>query len=564
MTAMGHGAAIDAIALEIMWAKLRSAVDEAEAALLSTAFSSVAAESYDFACLLFDGDGRPLVASSAGIPGFIATMPRTIQAFIEKYPPDTLRPGDVLITNNPWLGGGHLNDFVLATPVFRSGRLVAFTASMAHATDIGGSLNWLGTREMYEEGLYIPPLKLVVAGTRNAAIDEIIRANSRVPSEVNGDLEAQLTANSVMARQILEFLSEYGMDDLSPLAHAIHGVSERAMRDALAKLPSGTYSHVHTIDGLAHPLELHVAVTIAGESIEVNYTGTSPQVEQGAINVVYNYTQGATAAFLKALLLPDLPVAEGFFRPLRVVAPPGTVLSATFPAATMSRFNVGCYIEAALACCLADVVPDAVLAPTGIQFVSKFYGTGRDGEPFGLLSIIAGGMGALAHKDGCSVTMFPSSASNCPIEILETRVPILVREKRLRADSGGAGRRRGGLGQRIVYAVAPGFGQPITVSFNARMFEYPAQGLLGGQPGQPLAMYLDERRLFRDAPEMRDGLLIMRPDSTLVVETAGGGGFGDPNQRERALIDLDLRDGLVASGAAPGANRSARADGDER
>jgi len=236
-----------------------------------------------------------------------------------------------------------------------------------------------------------------------------------------------------------------------------------------------------------------------------------------------------------------------------VVAPPGTVLSANFPAATMSRFNVGCYIEAALACCLADVLPNAVLAPTGIQFVCKFYGTGRDGEPFGLLSIIGGGMGALAHKDGCSATMFPSSASNCPIEILETRVPVLVREKRLRPDSGGAGRHRGGLGQRIVYTVAPGFDRPIMVSFNARMFEYPALGLSGGRPGKPLLLHLDDRRLGRDAPEMRAGLLVLRAGATLVVDTAGGGGFGAPGERDRALVEGDMRDGLVSPDAASGA-----------
>lgn len=539
----------DPFVLEILWNRLIAIVDEAAATLVRTSFSTVVRESYDFSCVLTDRAGNSLAQASASIPSFIGTLPKTVRHFIARFPVATMRPGDIFITNDPWLGTGHLPDVNVAKPIFRGDEVVAFAASVAHAPDIGGRVRAPDAREVFEEGLRIPEMKLYDAGVPNAALLELLRANVRVPDMVIGDLEAQLAALAVAERRLLALMDEHGLKDVDELAATIQTRSEQTMRQAIAGLPDGEYRNELKTDGLAVPVVVRMKLTVAGDSIAIDFTGSSDQVDR-AINVVPNYRDAYTGYPLKCALAPRIPNNEGIWRPITITAPPGSIVNPLYPAACGSRVLVGHYLTTLVLGALARALPDRVIAATGSPvWCVNLAGQSRRAARFAAMFFINGGMGGSARRDGPSATSFPSNVSNTPVEIMETVAPVRVLEKRLLPDSGGRGTSRGGLGQRLRFqSLSP---KPLTVSFLAERTKFPATGLFGGGEGAVGGVKIAEQPVDPKATH------IVPPGAVIEMTTPGGGGFGDPRKRDPERARVDAEAGYVS--AAPAARTGARA-----
>jgi N-methylhydantoinase B len=530
---------LNAITLEVLWTRLISIVDEAAAALVRTSFSTVVRESNDFACVLTDAAGGSLAQATDSIPSFIGTVPRTITHFLKEYPPETLAPGDVLITNDIWLGTGHLPDITVAKPIFHRGRLVGFAGSVAHSPDIGGRIRSPDARDVFEEGLQIPIMKAVVAGTIDATLERLLRKNVRVPDQVMGDLWAQFTALALMEQRVMALLADQGMATLEPLAAEIHARSEAAMRAAIRAVPDGVYRQSALSDGLAEPIRLEMAMTVADDAITIDYTGSAPQVLR-AINVCMAYTIAYTAFGVKAVLAPDVPNNEGVLRPITITAPAGSIVNSTPPAAGGARALIGHFLPMMVIQALAEAMPDRVIATVGSPlWCVNLAGQHRDGSPFAGLFFVNGGYGASAARDGAHVLSWPSNVSSTPVEMIEQLLPLKVHHRRIRTGTGGAGRRRGGNGQELkLESRAPG---PVTVAFLAertRAAAAPA-GIAGGAPGAPGELLIDGRAVD---PKTQH---VVEPGGTVLVRTPAGGGYGPAAERDPALIESDQAEGYV-------------------
>lgn len=513
---MEHG--YDPITLKILWNRLIAIVDEAAATLMRTSFSTLVRESNDFACVLLDRDGRSLVQNSAAIPSFIGTLPLTVRHFIERFPPETLAPGDILITNDPWLATGHLPDLTIAMPIHHRGELVAFTASTAHLPDIGGRIRSPDSRSIFEEGLQLPPMRLFEAGRPVAPVFAILRQNVRVPEQVIGDLMAQVVANELAARRLSALLDETG-EDLNTLAQAIHRQSETAMRRAIAAIPAGSYHAVVHPDGVEEPLTLQLTLSVSGEAIHADYGGSSRQVDY-ALNSVMNYTFAYTAFPIKCLTSPQIPNNEGSFAPITVNAPAGSIVNPTYPAPVGGRALIGHYLSALVFQALAPVMPEEVQAPSGAPLWCLNLAGQQAGRSFAVVNFINGGQGGSAHQDGAACLSFPSNVSNTPIEIMEAQAPLRIDRKQLRHGSGGSGRQRGGDGQELEVVITGD--APLTAAFLADRLREPPAGVLGGEPGAPGSVTLN------DEPINPKFQRVLQPGDRLIMRTPGGGGYGPP------------------------------------
>ena len=532
-------ASFDPVRLELLWTRLISVVDEAAAALLRTSFSTIVRESHDFACVLADARGRSLVQATDGVPSFLCTVPRTIRHFLDEYPPETLRPGDILATNDIWMGTGHLPDITVAKPIFRKGRLVGFAGSAAHAPDIGGRIRTAESREVFEEGLQIPPMKVVREGTLDDTFARILRKNTRVPEQVMGDLFAQFTALDLMERRLLTLMEEQGLDSIEALADEIQGRSERATRAAMRSLPDGVWHSEILTDGLAEPIRLKLALHKQGDSILADYTGTDAQVPRG-INVCLSYTFAYTAFALKAALCPEVPNNEGAFRPVTVEAPVGCILNSTPPAAGANRALTGHFLPPLILSALAQAIPERVIAGVGSPLWSLNYSSTRDdGSPIADHFFMNGGYGASAERDGPNVLSWPSNVSAAPIEMIEQTSSFRVRHRRLRSGTGGAGRRRGGTGEEWAFQNRSPRAVAITFMAERTKPSAAAAGLAGGKPGAPGAVLIDGEEVD---PKRQH---ILAPGSVVELRTPGGGGFGPPEERAPEAIEADRLDGLA-------------------
>ena len=529
----------DPVLLELLWARLVSIVDEAAATLLRSSFSTVVRESHDFGCVLTDAQGRSVVQATDSVPSFLCTLPNTIRHFLQEFPPETLQPGDVLITNDIWMGTGHLPDISVAKPIFANGRLVGFAGSVAHSPDIGGRIRSAEARDIFEEGLQIPPMKAISAGVPDATLMRLLRRNTRVPDQVLGDLHAQFTALDLMERRLRDLLAEHGLDDLAALAGEIQARSEAATRAAFAAVPDGVYRAELLTDGLEEPLLLRLALTVAGDSITCDYAGSHAQVPR-AINVCLAYTFAYTAFAVKAVLCPAVPNNEGAFAPLTVTAPLGSILNSSHPAAGGARALTGHFLPALVLSALADVLPDQVVAGVGSPlWCMGFSGFRRDGSPIAKALFINGGYGASAGRDGANVLSWPSNVSAASVETIEQSAPWHVRYRRLREGAGGAGTHRGGTGQETLYESRSD--QPIAVTFLAERTQpgSAAPGLEGGLPGAPGAVLVNG--LHVDPKRQH----VVPPGGTVEMRTPGVGGHGLPERRDPALTAADQMDGIA-------------------
>ena len=532
---------MDQLVLEVLWNRLVSVVNEQAAALMRTSFTSIVREAGDLSAGVFDRRGRMIAQAVTGTPGHINPMATCMHHFLARYPVETLRQGDVLITNDPWKTASQLNDITIVTPIFKGERLVALFGNCCHALDIGGRGLSADSREVFEEGLFIPVLKLYDAGAPVEPVFEFLRANVRTPEEVLGDVHSQVVGNEVGGRQLLSFLDEFRLGDIEELSDVIVERTERAMRARIAALPDGDYRYRTEIDGFDAPVRIEVAVRVRGDELTVDYTGSSPAVGHG-INVALNYTAGYTTYGVKCAVSPDVPNNEGSFRPVTVRAPEGCILNAPYPCAIGGRHLVGHFLPSVVFGALADALPERVIAPgADALWDTQIFGEDpRTGKRFTYVWFSAGGAGALATKDGLSATAFPSGIAGVPAEVIETLSPVVVRRRELRRDSGGPGEFRGGLGQTLELAVQGE--RPFMFSGLYERIDHPAPGLHGGRPGGAGALTTN-----RPDIELRAKTRVPLPAGTeITLGLPGGGGYGPPWRRDPARVLADVQDGYVS------------------
>jgi N-methylhydantoinase B len=516
------GKPIDPVTLEILWTRITSVVDEAAATFVRTSFSTLVREANDYAVVLTDRRGRNIAQSSQSIPSFICTMPSTIRHFLSVYGADGMREGDAYVTNDPWLGSGHLNDASLAMPLFRNGRLIAFAGVVSHLPDIGGRFRSPSNVELFEEGLQIPPSRLLTAGEPDATLVSLIRANVRVPDETMGDLWAQIACCRTLGERLGTLLDEIDID-LDQFADEVVGRTDAAMRQAIAEVPDGTYRSVIENDGTAEipggVVRIPCAVTIRGDRVAVDYAGCTPQVNR-AINTVYNYTFAYSAYALKAVFAPWIPNAEGSFMPITITAPERSILNPVRPAPCSARGMIGHLLPPAIFAALAKAIPDRVQAAPGSPSNSFQLSSMRPGQGAVVNGFIGAGQGAGGARDGRSAISFPSNLSNTPIEVLESLVPIEVLERGLRRGSGGAGARRGGDG--LTFHFTSRGDDPIRAAFLINRVRSPAPGLRGGAAGAAASFRVNGHVQEPSIPRM-----LVKGD-VVQIESGGGGGFGKP------------------------------------
>lgn len=532
---------IDPVTLEVLWSRLVQVTNEQAAALMRTSFTPIVREVGDLSAAVFDARGRMLAQAVTGTPGHINSLATGMRHFLATHPPETLRPGDVLITNDPWLTSGQLNDLSVVTPVFRAGQLIGFFGNTCHAIDIGGRGLSADAAEVFEEGLAVPVMKLYEAGEPNRTLFQLLAANVRTPEEVLGDLHAQVAGNQVGADRLLAYLEEMDLADLEEVGREILDRSERAMRDALRAIPDGDYERTCLVDGLDEPIRIRCRLQIRGDGVTADFAGSSAQVDRG-LNVVLNYTAAYTNYALKCAVAPEVPHNDGSFRPVRVTAPEGSIFNPRFPAAVAARQIAGHYIPHAVFGALEPVLGGRVIAEgAGGIWLTTVRGAGRD--RFVSVFFSAGGTGARATADGLSTTAFPSGVASSPVEVIETTGPLVVRRKEYRRDSGGPGKFRGGLGQVIEVEVRTG--EPYVVSTLSDRFTEPAHGYAGGRPGA--------RSGFRTSTGVRRSpklSLALPAGARFTLELPGGGGHSDPGERVPEAVAGDVAEGLVSVAAA--------------
>ena len=537
-------AGIDPITLEVLWNRLIAVVNEQATALMRTSFTTVVRESGDLSAGVFDPRGNMIAQAVTGTPGHINSMATCIHHFLRVYPADTLQPGDVLITNDPQKTSGQLHDFTVITPIFDdAAHLIAFFGSTCHAIDIGGRGLSADARSMYEEGLFVPITKWYDAGRPNAELVKILRANVREPEQVLGDIHAQVAGNDVGGARLKEFMAEFGLPSIEPLADEIISRSERAMRDAIATVPDGVYTYTGYSDGFDAPVKLHVTITKQGDGMHVDWAGSSPASPRG-INVVLNYTHAYVTYALKCALCPDVPNNEGSFRPVTVTAPPGSLLNALPPAPVAGRHVIGHFLPGIVFGALARVLPGRVIAEGAANiWATQLTGTHPSGEPWTYVWFSCGGTGARPTSDGIHTTAFPSGVTGVPVEVIESVAPIMVHRREIARDSGGPGRYRGGCGQYM--EVGTRTGQPFNLGPIFDRTRVPADGYEGGGQGGRGAITLSDGRELLDKSQVG-----LAADERFTLQLPGGGGFFDPFTRDPQAVLDDVLDEIVSLDAA--------------
>lgn len=557
---MNH-AATDVIRNQVMWNRLTSIVEEQAQALMRASFSPAVREGGDLAAGIFDLRGRMMAQAVTGTPGHVNTMAAAVPHFLRAVPPIGMRPGDAFITNDPWIGSGHLHDVTIVTPAFYRGTLVGYFAALVHIIDVGGRGMGPDARQVFEEGICLPILPLAREGVINDDLMRIVRANTREPLQVEGDILAIAGAGEEGVRGLVGMLAEFGIESLEPLSDYVVEHSRAAMLRAVARLRPGTYRNEMTVDGYDTPVRIVAAATVSADGITVDYTGSSDAVPQG-INVVFHYTLAYTVYGIKCLVAPGVPNNHGSMLPFGIVAPEGCILNCVRPAPVAARHIVGHALPDVVLGCLHQALPEGG-APAESSMMWNPYlrgerwfdGSRRAWEAFYFNS---GGMGARPGADGLSATAFPSGIRGIPVEAAEAAAPVLIWRKELRPDSAGAGRFRGGFGQ----VVEIGSATDGAIEFQA-MFdrvENAARGRDGGRDGATGTVRL------ASGPTLRaKGLQGVPAGDRLVLEIPGGAGHGDPRLRDPAQVAADIEDGLLSPERAEldyGSPR-ARADIDE-
>ena len=537
-----------AIDHEVMWTRLQAVVEEQAQVLVRTAFSPIVRECGDISAGIFAPDGRMLAQAVTGTPGHINTMAAAVGLMLEHVPLDTMQPGDVYTTNDPWMASGHLNDVLLVAPVFDGATPVALTACTSHLYDLGGLGMGPNGGDVHDEGLFIPPMKLVERGAVNAMLVRIFKANSRSPESNEGDLYALVACCEVGGRRLLEMMREFGLRDLDGLGAYVLDASNAAAKAAIAEVPNGVYRNRMMLDGYDFEIVLEATMTVTDEAIATDFTGTSPCSRYG-INVPLNYTAAYSVFGIRCVVGPGIPNNAGSLAPFVVSAPRGCILNAPFPAPVAMRHTIGQLTCDLVLGCLHQALPGRVPAegascmwdlPLRSAALSRL---DANATTFAIELTHNGGTGARPGADGLSATGWPSGVWGSQVEVTESTVPVRVRRRELIPDSGGAGRQRGGLGQII--ELESGEGRPITFFASLERMKYPARGRAGGAPGRL------GRAWLRSGPQLAGkGEHTIPEGDRLIFETPGGGGYGDPLERGAEAVAADVAKGLVSREAA--------------
>ncbi len=521
---------IDPVMLEVMKNAFFSVTEEMGIALVRTAYSTNVKDRKDYSCALYTPDGR-LIAQGLHLPSMMGAMVSTIKSALAAIPPDSLKPGDAILYNDPYIGNTHMPDIVLTTPVFHRGKLMAFVASMAHHIDVGGSVpGSLSTRatEVFHEGLRLPPIVAMRGGEFDPNVLTIIQANSRTPDEVRGDLKAQAGANRIGERRFLDLCERHGADLVHGAIEELDAYCERRMRAELGELPQGTFEFEDYLesDGFTDdPIKLKVAIHTKGDRLVFDWTGTAPQA-RGSVNGQKALILGCIYYVVKSITDPTIPPNEGTYRPIELIAPPGTVVNATFPAPTGMCGNVlGPRIIDTIIGALHKCIPDRVCAAAvgGQNFLSL---GGRDpdtGHYFSNVETYGGGYGASNGQDGeDAIQAHRTNSKNCPCEVIEASFPMLVDRYGIVPDSEGPGRFRGGLGVTREYT----FNSAAAFTFATDRAVIDPWGLDGGKPpGKGVYRVVHADGSAEDVGgkcqcEVEAG-------ARFVLRTRGGGGWGD-------------------------------------
>lgn len=530
------------IELQVMWNRLIAVVEEQAQVLLRTAFSAIVREAGDLSAGVFDAEGRMLAQAVTGTPGHVNSMAESVRHFIRVFPVATMKSGDIYITNDPWMGTGHLNDFVLVTPAFHRGRLVALFACTSHLMDIGGIGFGPDGTDVFMEGLYIPLLKLADGGRLNETLMAMIRANTRLPVDTEGDVYALAACNDVGAARLSEMMTEFRLADLSALSAHILDRSRVGVAAEIARLPKGVWRHTMTIDGYDEPVTLCASVAVSDQGIHVDYAGTGPASRRG-VNVPLAYTTAYTVFGLACVVARGVPNNAGSLSLFTVSAPENCILNALKPKPVASRHVIGQMLPDVVFGALSQVVPERVPAEgTSCLWNLNVRGETEDAERgnygFTMAVTANGGVGARPTKDGLSATAYPSGVKGTPVEVAESITPLIFWRKEFRAGSGGVGRHRGGLGQEI--EVGSRIGKPFDLMAAYDRIDHPPRGRDGGGDGKAGVVMLKSGAKLKGK-----GAQTIPPADRLIVMTPGGGGLGDPARRDPDLASRDRDEGLV-------------------
>ncbi len=534
--------------LQVMWNRLLAVVEEQGQALIRAAFSPIVRECGDISAGIFDLQGRMLAQAVTGTPGHINTMAEAVKTLRGRFRLQDMRPGDIYLTNDPWIASGHLNDFLLMMPVFFRDQVVGFTSCTSHLVDLGGLGMGPEGVDIYDEGLLIPPCKLMDEGVLNTLLMEIVKANSREPVANEGDIYALIACCEAGAKRLAGMMNEFCIDHLDELADYIIDASYHATVEAIAQLPKGTWRNVLKVDGYEHEIDLHAALTIGEDRVELDFTGTSGLSSKG-INVPLNYATAYSVFALRCIIGPDIPNNAGSLAPFHVTGPKDCILNAQPPAPVAMRHTLGQMTPDLVYGCLSQAVPDSVPA----EGASCMYdlplrhapeAVSRGDEQFALELVFSGGTGARPGLDGLSATAFPSGVWGSQVETTEAVAPVLITRRELKPDSGGSGRTRGGLGQHIEMRSSKD--EDFMLFLSVERVLNPARGRFGGGEGAPGRI-----RIGKDGSDLPGkGEVRVKSGETLVFETPGGGGFGDPRDRPREDVQRDLEEGLISQKVA--------------
>jgi len=532
---------ISAIELGILWDKLISITDEVFNTLVRTAFSPVLREGRDGCAVIMDRQGKSVAQSTLSLPVFIGTVPVTTKHLLKKFPISSMKPGDVFITNDPWMGSGHLNDATIIRPIFCCSELVAFVGTVSHLPDIGGIGYSATAREVFEEGLNIPITRLVDEGQLNQELLDIIGRNVRLEHQVIGDIKAAISAGHLCERRIAQFIRGSGVSKLGSLFALILERSEAAVRAKIMEMPQGEYEDEVWIEANQSPVHIKCRVTVNDQQVKVDYSGTSGCVAE-AINVPMCFAHSWTAYAIKCVISPSIPNNEGSLAPLEVVAPEGCILNAPYPLAVAARHLVGHFLPQVVFGALCKAVPSKVMADSGLFSALYFCGRDPKGLNYAMEYNPNGGFGATAHGDGYPSTAFPLQSPVISTEVWEASTGLRVETRAIKPDTGGPGKYRGGQGQVVVIRNVTG--EPVRVSITISRTEYPPRGFLGGKNGTCKKVFINGT-----AAHPRSDHILAAGDSVR-LEDAGGGGLFDPSERPAENVLADVLNGLVSPESA--------------
>ena len=522
---------------QVMWNRLLSVVEEQGQTLVRTAFSPIVRECGDISAGVFDLEGRMMAQAVTGTPGHVNSMAESVKHFINHFPLNTMNEGDIFITNDPWMGTGHLNDFVLTTPCFKDNKIVGLFSCTSHLTDIGGLGVGPDATDIHMEGLYIPMLKLADRGVMNETLLKLVSQNTRQPVETEGDVYSLAACNDIGCKRLVEMMNEFEIDDLKNLSDFIHDKSLSAVENEIKKIPNGVYENSMMIDGFEKDIKLEAKLTVFDKSISVEYTGTSDKSKFG-INVPLSYTKAYTSFGLSCLVSAEIPNNAGSLKPFEIDAPLGSILNAPYPAAVCARHIIGQMLPDVVFGCLEKAIPDKVPAEGAsclwnITFRGKTDRGTNNNSLFAVTAVVNGGTGARPNKDGLSATAYPSGVRGTPVEINEAVAPLLFLKKEYNPGSGGKGRYNGGLGQLIEIKSAIDEDMDLLASFDR--IKFPARGRLNGSNGKPGQVSIKGKGKLNGK-----GTQVIKAGDILQIHTPGGAGYGDYSERDQVLLEKDL------------------------